>query len=100
MPLGIDDADVTIGEQRLEDGDRLLIYPDGVTEARAETGEQFGVDRLVELVQQHAAEELPVAETLRRLSHAVIEHQHGPPADDATLLLAEWSPSAARRSVP
>ncbi|MEV6489726.1 PP2C family protein-serine/threonine phosphatase [Actinoplanes sp. NPDC051633] len=100
MPLGIDDADVTIGEQRLEDGDRLLLYTDGVTEARDETGEQFGVNRLVELVQQHAAEKLPVAETLRRLSHAVIEHQHGPPADDATLLLAEWSSSVAHRSVP
>jgi sigma-B regulation protein RsbU (phosphoserine phosphatase) len=100
MPLGLGDQDMTAGEERLERGDRLLLYTDGVTEARDETGERFGLDRLVELINQHAAAGLPVPETLRRLSQAVIEHQHGPPADDATLLLVEWSPAAARRTVP
>jgi len=100
MPLGLGDPDMTAGEERLERGDRLLLYTDGVTEARDETGERFGLDRLVELINKHAAAGLPVPETLRRLSQAVIEHQHGPPADDATLLLVEWSPAAARRTVP
>jgi len=100
MPLGLDDPDMAVGEERLERGDRLLLYSDGVTEARDETGERFGLDRLVELVDEHAAAGLPVPETLRRLSQAVVEHQHGPPADDATLLLVEWSPAAARRTVP
>jgi sigma-B regulation protein RsbU (phosphoserine phosphatase) len=100
MPLGLDDHDVTLGEHPLEPGDRLLLYTDGVTEARDAEGEQFGVDRLVELAERHEAAGLPVPETVRRLSHAVVDHQQGPPSDDATLLLVEWSPAAAHRTVP
>ena len=83
-----------------EPGDRLLLYTDGVTEARDPSGEMFGVDRLVDFVERHAADRLPVAETVRRLSHAVLDHQGGPPRDDATLMLLEWSPQAAYRSTP
>lgn len=31
-------------EVRLEPGDRVLFYTDGVTEARVEGGEEFGLD--------------------------------------------------------
>ena len=100
MPLGLDDPAGEIGERTLQPGDRLLLYTDGITEARDARGEAFGLHRLAELSERHAAAGLPAPETLRRLSHAVVEHQHGPPKDDATLLLAEWSPAAARRTVP
>jgi hypothetical protein len=30
----------------------------------------------------------------------VLEHQHGPPRDDATLVLLEWSEEAAARTQP
>ncbi|MFC7533874.1 PP2C family protein-serine/threonine phosphatase [Actinoplanes sp. GCM10030250] len=100
MPLGIADLRTEMGEQQLEPGDRLLLYTDGITEARDAGGEQFGLDRLVKLAEHHDAAGLPAPETLRRLSHAVVEHQHGLPEDDATLLLAEWSPGSARRTVP
>ncbi|MEU7901681.1 PP2C family protein-serine/threonine phosphatase [Actinoplanes sp. NPDC049118] len=99
-PLGVADPHGRPAEHRLEPGDQVLLFTDGITEARDATGEQFGVHRLAELAGQHAAAGLPAPETVRRLSHAVIEHQHGPPADDATLLLAEWSPAAARRMIP
>jgi serine phosphatase RsbU (regulator of sigma subunit) len=100
MPLGLDDDSVVAGEESFEPGDRLLIYTDGVTEARATDGEPFGVDRLIELAERHATDGLPAPETLRRLAHAVAEHQEGPPVDDATLLLMEWSPTAVARVVP
>jgi hypothetical protein len=100
LPLGIDDQRATLGEVTLEPGDRLLLYTDGVTEARDTTGELFGEQRLVDFTERHAAAGLPVPETLRRLSHAVLEHQGGPPSDDATLVLVEWSPGAATRTVP
>jgi serine phosphatase RsbU (regulator of sigma subunit) len=100
MPLGLDDATAEFGERTLQPGDRLLLYTDGITEARDSRGEEFGVQRLAELSEHHAAAGLPAPETLRRLSHAVIEHQQGPPDDDATLVLAEWSPAAAQRTVP
>lgn len=100
MPLGIHDIQLEVGEEALQPGDRLLIYTDGVTEARATGGEPFGVDRLVDLAERHAADGLPAPETLRRLSHAVGAHQAAPPVDDATLLLMEWSPTAVARTVP
>jgi sigma-B regulation protein RsbU (phosphoserine phosphatase) len=100
LPLGLDDASVQVGEETMEPGDRLLLYTDGVTEARDAAGDMFGVQRLIDHTERHAAAGLPAAETLRRLAHAVATHHHGPAADDATLLLAEWSPAAAQRSLP
>lgn len=98
-PLGVP-APTTVAEERLERGDRLLFYSDGITEARDAEGGLFGLERLVDLVERHAAVGLPVAEAARRVSHAVRDHQGGPPADDATLLLLEWSEAAVKRSVP
>ncbi|MDI6102685.1 PP2C family protein-serine/threonine phosphatase [Actinoplanes sp. NEAU-A12] len=100
MPLGLDDAAVEIAEETLEPEDRLLFYTDGVTEARARDGDRFGLSRLVDLVRQHEAAGLPAPETLRRLAHAVLDHQVGPPADDATLMLVQWSTPAALNTVP
>jgi hypothetical protein len=100
MPLGVDDPSVEVAEEMLEPGDRLLLYSDGVTEARALGGDRFGLPRLVDLVERHAASGLPAPETLRRLAHAVVGHQAGPPADDATLMLVEWSTTAALNTVP
>ena len=100
MPLGVDDPAVQVGEETLEPEDRLLFYTDGVTEARTADGARFGVDRLVSLVERHAGSGLPAPETLRRLAHAVVDHQVDPPADDATLLLVQWSAAAARKTVP
>jgi sigma-B regulation protein RsbU (phosphoserine phosphatase) len=100
MPLGLADAQTRIAEVTLERDDRLLFYTDGVTEARTLGGERFGLSRLVDLVERHARSGLAAPETLRRLSHAVIEHQGGPPDDDATLLLVEWSEAAVPKTVP
>ena len=100
MPLGIDDPAVEVAEEILEPDDRLLFYTDGVTEARAAGGDRFGLDRLVDLVEQHENAGLPAPETLRRLAHAVARHQSGPLADDATLMLVQWSTPAALNTVP
>ncbi|GAA4958874.1 PP2C family protein-serine/threonine phosphatase [Actinoplanes utahensis] len=99
MPLGIED-DTPIAEEALEPGDRLLFYTDGVTEARSADGDRFGLPRLVDLIEKHESAGLPTPETLRRLAHAVLEHQDGPPADDATLMLVQWSATAASNTVP
>jgi sigma-B regulation protein RsbU (phosphoserine phosphatase) len=100
MPLGLDDAVADIAEETLDPEDRLLFYTDGVTEARSRDGDRFGPARLVELVRRHEAAGLPAPETLRRLSHAVLEHQAGPPADDATMMLVQWSTPAVTNTVP
>ena len=99
-PLGVERREVVVAEEAFEPGDRLLLYTDGVTEARDTADELFGLDRLVELAERLSGADLPPAEVVRRLSHAVLAHASGPPRDDATLVLVEWSPAAAQRSVP
>ncbi|RKT54178.1 PP2C family protein-serine/threonine phosphatase [Saccharothrix australiensis] len=77
--------------EQLRPGDRVLFHTDGVTEARSPDGALFGLDRLVGLTEHHEAAGLPAPETLRRIVHAVLEHQRGRLQDDATLLLLEWT---------
>jgi serine phosphatase RsbU (regulator of sigma subunit) len=100
MPLGVDDPQIKVAEETLEPDDRLVLFTDGVTDARDLDGAAFGEHRLVELVERQAAAGLPAPETLRRLCHAALAHYDGPPTDDATLLIVEWSDSAVRRVMP
>jgi sigma-B regulation protein RsbU (phosphoserine phosphatase) len=98
-PLGVENEPVAIAEERIERGDRVLLYTDGITEARDRDGEPFGTERLIDLV--HRADgHLPVPETLRRLCHAALAHYAGPPSDDASMLLVEWSEEAAQAMRP
>ena len=95
LPLGLNQAltqkiSTAVGTEQLQPGDRLLVYTDGVTEARSPDGEFFGLTRLIDLVTRNLAAELPAPETMRRVVHALLEHQAGDLDDDATLLLVEW----------
>ncbi|MGW1884227.1 PP2C family protein-serine/threonine phosphatase [Streptomyces sp. NPDC001970] len=98
-PMGTDlGIPVTVCHRQLEPGDRVVLYTDGVTEARSRTGQEFGRRRFVDFIIRHQADGLPVPETLRRLVRAVLEH-HGKLTDDATVLLCEWHhPYSARAS--
>jgi len=100
VPLGLADPSDEVAEHSLEPGDRLLFHTDGITDARDADREPFGVGRLVDLAERHAAAGLPAPETLRRLSHAVIEHQDGALLDDATLMIVEWAPRAGESATP
>ncbi|WP_433221886.1 PP2C family protein-serine/threonine phosphatase [Dactylosporangium sp. CS-047395] len=80
MPLGLGnlvDPIPAVIEIALEPGDQLLLYTDGVVEARTDAGDLFGVQRLAEFVIRALADQLPAAETMRRLVHAILAHQHG-----------------------
>jgi Stage II sporulation protein E (SpoIIE) len=56
-----------VGEEWLEPGDMVLLYTDGLTEARRPDGELFTVERLAAFIERQAADGLPAPETLRRL---------------------------------
>ena len=75
---------------QLEPGDRVLFFTDGVIEERLAGGEQFGEERLRDLIEQTTAADLTCAETVRRLSHALMAARSGRTSDDASLLLLEW----------
>lgn len=100
LPLGIRHPVRAVGEEHLEPGDQLLMFTDGVVEARgSDDGGEFGPSRLADLAERQAATGLPAPEAVRRLARAVADFRGGPPSDDATLLLADWSPAAAERTV-
>ena len=80
-----------LGSADLEPDDAVLLYTDGVTEARATDGALFGLDRLTDLLEQEAASGRPPEEILRRLVRALREHQPEGLRDDATLLLVQWT---------
>jgi phosphoserine phosphatase RsbU/P len=92
LPLGMDSRELAVAEEWLEPGDWVVVYTDGVVEARDEAGAEFGVDRLVDFLDRSAADQLPAPETLRRSTHAVLAHQQDVLQDDATLLIVQWIP--------
>ena len=100
LGLGMFEDGVEVGAERLERGDRLLLYTDGVVEARNADGVFFGVERLAELVIRQDAARRPTAETLRRLNLAILNHQEGALQDDATTVLVEWLTDQPERSTP
>ena len=95
-PFGIADlpppSNWWVAEHRLQPGDALLLYTDGVIEARREGGHDFGIERLIEFVHTAASAAVTPHETLRRLSHAIIDFHDGRLQDDATTLLVTWRP--------
>jgi len=80
----------SIGHEQLEPGDRILLFTDGVVEARSPDGDFFGVERLADLVVRHLAGGLSAPETIRRVVREILEHQQDQLSDDASLLLLEW----------
>ncbi|WP_262281548.1 PP2C family protein-serine/threonine phosphatase [Micromonospora sp. MA102] len=99
-PLGLNLPGGEPGAARLEPDDRLLLYTDGVTEARDAAGEMFGLPRLADLAERLIGSDLPGPETLRRLSHAVAAYRGSASRDDASMVLVEWSGAAAARTEP
>jgi hypothetical protein len=89
LPLGLGGTLVGVIDDVLEPGDRLLGFSDGMVEAHATGGDPFGEDRLLDLLGRETLAGLDVAETTRRLIHAVLDHHAYRLGDDATLLLVE-----------
>lgn len=103
LPLGLRGSPsgrLTAQWERLEPGDRLLLYSDGITEARDAHRKFFGEQRLVDFIERAELDQLPAPETLRRLTNAVLTHQGGLLQDDATLIMVDWSTDAHRRLFP
>lgn len=70
---------------RLGPGDALVLYTDGITEARTPTG-LLGDERLAGLVREYAG--LGAGAIAARLEHAAIASQQGTPRDDIAIAVA------------
>jgi Stage II sporulation protein E (SpoIIE) len=92
-------APAPVYTERLEPGDRVLLYTDGVTEGRSADGTPFGLDRLSDFIIRHSNDGISAPETMRRLNHAISEYQRGRLQDDATIVLVEWLPDHPERNL-
>jgi serine phosphatase RsbU (regulator of sigma subunit) len=81
-----------VTELDLEPGDTLVLYTDGITEARDAQGALFGLDRLTGCILESVAAHTPPAEMMRQLIHAIVAYQNGELRDDATAALLQWRP--------
>ena len=91
LPLGMGYVPAEVAQVSLKPGDAVLFLTDGVIEARSPAGEFFGRTRLAEMWREvGSSDELP-AEILRRLCHAILDHQQGQLQDDATLLMVVYT---------
>jgi serine phosphatase RsbU (regulator of sigma subunit) len=72
----------------LRSGDVLVLYTDGITEAKNHQGEQFGPERLAQAVARQAKE--PV-EVIRDRVLAEVQKWMPKQLDDLTLLVARYA---------
>lgn len=89
LPLGIRaDADYREGRTQLQFSDVLVIYSDGVSEAVNPQGEEFGTDRLYEVVSHNL--NASAAGIRDRIEAALTKWAQGTPAaDDITLVIVK-----------
>jgi len=69
----------------LEPGDRLVLFTDGITEIANAEGEEFGEERLMELLRANRA--LDAEAMQKRVMAAIAEFSGGNFQDDATLIV-------------
>jgi sigma-B regulation protein RsbU (phosphoserine phosphatase) len=81
----IADAEYEQAQVALGAGDRLVLFTDGLTEARSPNDEEFGEQRLLDAAIQHHACSAPALQA--RLADAVAAFTGGRLQDDATLMV-------------
>lgn len=86
LPLGVDTAAAYAQETvRMDVGDFILFYTDGITEAPNPDQKEFGIERLKQLVLHHR--DCEVEDLLDKIEAALQQHTGpGQPADDMTIV--------------
>ena len=75
---------------RINDGDIIMLFTDGITEATNKKGEMFGQMRLEQLLDQYA--DLPINKILEKIIKEVNRFQEEP-LDDMTILIIKKLPN-------
>jgi serine phosphatase RsbU (regulator of sigma subunit) len=93
LPLGLtSSARYPLHPFRLEPGDRLLLFTDGITEAHQRGEREFGYRRLGAMLAEHR--DLTPPEFVRHVTRAVTESCNGELNDDATAVCLDWHSSS------
>ncbi len=88
-PLGLGDREsIEAAESRWDEGDRLVLFSDGVSDARDGSGERFGEDRVLELIAEHSG--APSTAAVEAVLEAVARFE-GAERDDRTVLVLRTS---------
>lgn len=91
LVLGIiPDAEMGRQEVLLEQGDSLVCYTDGVIEAHSIEGEQFGEERLVQVLAD--ARGRSATGTARRIERAVVDYRSPDDHDDLAIVVVRSRP--------
>ncbi|MEZ5287995.1 MAG: PP2C family protein-serine/threonine phosphatase [Vicinamibacterales bacterium] len=90
VPVGLFDfAAYTSSRLALDPGDTVVLYSDGVTEAHNVEGEEFGEERLIDVITSNQGR--PAADVLQEIVDAVQEFAHGAEQyDDVTVLVVRY----------
>jgi sigma-B regulation protein RsbU (phosphoserine phosphatase) len=95
FPVGVGTGVYKEQTVKLQPGDRLLLYTDGVTEGRNAVGEHFGMRRLLAALEQ--TRRAPLAKSLDTLVENIEQwHAETPRHDDISILFVERTDPAGR----
>jgi len=89
-------ARYSAGSVKIEGLDTLVLYSDGVNEAANENEEEFGEDRVQEMI-SNSEEATPAELCDRIMSRVAAFASAGPTPDDRTLMVVRFQPCAAAR---
>lgn len=86
VPIGLLRASsYKLGQLQMKKGETLVLYTDGITEALNREKQEFGIERLAELMSQHRDKVL--AEMVDQLEADLRNFSFAGPSDDRTILL-------------
>jgi serine phosphatase RsbU (regulator of sigma subunit) len=92
LPWGLGPSPIEIAQERLEPGDGILFFTDGIVDARTKgAGEDFGLERLADITAQCASTQQRPEEIVRKILEGVLNHQASGLRDDATAMYIEWN---------
>jgi sigma-B regulation protein RsbU (phosphoserine phosphatase) len=86
LPLGIADCEFDECTVDLPESSRILLYSDGVTDAAAADGDEYGASRLHDLAMRKDLSAQQVLSDVRQFSGT------RPQADDATVIVLKANP--------
>jgi sigma-B regulation protein RsbU (phosphoserine phosphatase) len=99
-PVGVFDGQQFTGSKdRLNAGDELILFTDGISEAENHRGDEYGLDRLRGLIQQHHSGcPVQLVDAFRQQFDGF--RDGGERLDDETLLVMQYVPAAGHAIAP